>query len=325
LIPYRAMLDVPAELLRYVSRLLAAERRRRGTPTGSRRLTCRDQAVLALRWFRDRTRIEALGRDPGVSRATAYRYVAEAVDVLSGQAPGLAEALERAMAEGVPYVILDGKAFGSDRCSEPLTSVKGEQIDAWYSGRGRRHGGNVQAVTRPDGLPLWAGPAEPGPVHDLTAARWHALPALYRAAALGMPTLADAGYEGAGIGILVPLQETRGKPGARHRRAHQERTAPGPALPRRARVRPAHPALGRPPAHHRRPRPRRRDNPRRPRPHPIRAQIHQLKIGEITSLRGGYDEYCNAAGIHRDSYCGGCRTNGRGRSHRFRRGASQPG
>jgi hypothetical protein len=31
--------------------------------------------------------------------------------VLSEQSPGLAEALEGAMAEGVPYVILDGKVF----------------------------------------------------------------------------------------------------------------------------------------------------------------------------------------------------------------------
>jgi hypothetical protein len=204
------MLDVPAKLVRYLSRLLAAERRHRGTPAGSRKLTCRDQAVLALRWFRDRTRIERLGRDHGVSRATAYRYVAEAVDVLSAQAPGLPEALKRAMAEGVPYVILDGKVFAGDRCSEPATSVKGQVIDAWYSGKARRHGGNVQAVMRPDGLPLWAGPAEPGSVHDITAARWHALPALYRAAALGMPTLADLGYEGAGIGILTPVKRPSG-------------------------------------------------------------------------------------------------------------------
>jgi hypothetical protein len=210
LIPYRAMLDVPAELLRYLSRLLAAERRRRGTPPGSRKLSCRDQAVLALRWFRDRTRIERLGHDHAVSRATAYRYVAEAVDVLSAQAPGLPEALERAMAEGFPYVILDGKVFAGDRCSEPATSVKGETIDAWYSGKAHRHGGNVQAVTRPDGLPLWVGPAEPGSVHDLTAARRHALPALYRAAALGMPTLADLGYEGAGTGILTPVKKPAG-------------------------------------------------------------------------------------------------------------------
>jgi hypothetical protein len=209
-ITYRAMPDIPAELLRYLTRLLAAERRLRDTPAGSRKLTCREQAILALRWFRDRTRIEALGRDHGVSRATACRYVAEAADVLSGRAPGLADALERALAEGVPYVILDGKVFAADRCSETMTSVKGEEIDAWYSGKAHRHGGNVQAVMRPDGLPLRAGPAGPGPVHDITAARRHALPALYRAAALGMPALADTGYEGAGIGILVPVKNPPG-------------------------------------------------------------------------------------------------------------------
>ena len=210
MIPYRAMLDVPAELLRYLSRLLAAERRRRGTPAKSRKLSCRDQAVLALRWFRDRTRIEALGRDHGVSRATAYRYVAEAVDVLSARAPGLAQALERAMAEGAPFVVLDGKVFETDRLTETVTSVKGEDINAWYSGKKHRPGASVQAVMLPGGLPIWAGPAEPGHVHDITAARAHALPALYRAAALGMPTLADGGYEGAGIGICVPVKNPGG-------------------------------------------------------------------------------------------------------------------
>ena len=143
--------------------------------------------------------------------------------MLSEQAPGLAEALERALAEGVPYVILDGKVFETDRCSEPVTSVKGEEIDAWYSGKVRRHGGNVQAAMRPDGLPLWAGPSEPGSVHDITAARWHALPALYRAAALGMPCLADSGYEGAGIGVLIPVKDPPGNQeldaGARTRNA----------------------------------------------------------------------------------------------------------
>jgi hypothetical protein len=82
LTPYRAMLDVPPELLRCLSRLLSAERRDRGTPAGSRKLSRRDQVVLALRWFRDRTRIEAPARDCSMSSATAYRYAAEAVDML---------------------------------------------------------------------------------------------------------------------------------------------------------------------------------------------------------------------------------------------------
>jgi hypothetical protein len=47
----RATLDVPRELVQFVAGLLAAERRRRSTPHGSRALTCFWQAVLALRWF----------------------------------------------------------------------------------------------------------------------------------------------------------------------------------------------------------------------------------------------------------------------------------
>jgi DDE superfamily endonuclease len=99
-IAYRATLDVPRELAQFVAKLLAAERRRRGTPRGSRALTCFGQAVLGVRWFRDRTTPGAL-------------------------------------------------------------------------------------------------------------ARIHALPALYRAAA-DLPTLADLGYDGAGIGILIPVKQPTG-------------------------------------------------------------------------------------------------------------------
>jgi hypothetical protein len=44
-------------------------------------------------------------------------------------------------------------------------------------------------------------------VHDITAARIHALPALYHAAASGLPALADPGYDGAGIGIHIPVRQ----------------------------------------------------------------------------------------------------------------------
>jgi hypothetical protein len=67
--------------------LLILERRGRGTPAGSRCLTYREQATLALRWFWDRTRPKRLAADHGISRATAYRCIDKAVDVLSGQAP----------------------------------------------------------------------------------------------------------------------------------------------------------------------------------------------------------------------------------------------
>jgi len=206
-IAYRATLDVPRELVQFVAKLLAAERRRRGTPRGSRALTCFWQAVLGLRWFRDRTTPDALARDHGISRATAYRYRDEVIDVLADQAPDLREALERAKGEGLAHVILDGKIIPCDRCKEPAVSVKGEVIDLWYSGKAHTHGGNIQAVLAPDGFPLWVSPAEPGSVHDITAARIHALPALYQAAAAALPTLADPGYDGAGIGVHIPVRQ----------------------------------------------------------------------------------------------------------------------
>ena len=58
-----------------------------GTPRGSRALSRFWQAVLGLRRFRDRTAPEALARDHGISRATAYRYLEEVTAVLAGQAP----------------------------------------------------------------------------------------------------------------------------------------------------------------------------------------------------------------------------------------------
>jgi DDE superfamily endonuclease len=206
-IAYRATLDVPRELVLFVAKLLAAERRRRSTPRGSRALSCFWQAVAGLRWFRDRTTCDALARDHGISRATAYRYVDEVIAVLAEQAPDLREALERARDEGFTHVILDGKVIACDRCKEPALSVTGEVIDLWYSGKAHAHGGNIQAVAAPDGFPLWVSDAGPGSVHDITAARQHAFPALYPAAATGLPTLADPGYEGAGIGIHIPVRQ----------------------------------------------------------------------------------------------------------------------
>jgi hypothetical protein len=210
MITYRATLDVPRELAWFVAKLLLAERWRRGTPRGSRALSCFWQAVLGLRWLRDRTCPDALARDHGISRATACRYLDEVIAVLAELAPDLRSVLERAKDEGFSHVILDGKIIPADRCKEPAVSVKGEVIDLWYSGKAHVHGGSIQAVLAPDGFPLWVSEAEPGSVHDLTAARARALPALYLAAATGLPTLADPGYDGAGIGILIPVKQPPG-------------------------------------------------------------------------------------------------------------------
>src|SRR5262249_32823164 len=155
---YRVILDVPAELVRYVARLLAARRRELGTPRGSRRLTCAGQARFALAWFRDRPDVARLGRGFGISQATAYRYLAEAIEVISARAPSLEAALAACRDQGVAYLILDGKVVAADRCAGKVTSRKGKEIDRWYSGKAHRFCANVQGLFTPRGIPAWVSP-----------------------------------------------------------------------------------------------------------------------------------------------------------------------
>ena len=113
------------------------------------------------------------------------------------------------------YIILDGKIFSADRCSEKTTSVKGEQIDLWYSGKATAKPTSTAAISRRcrrrPVFPLWVSDVEPGSVHDLTCAREHVLGALYWAAShLDLPTLADGGYDGAGMGVHTPIKQPAG-------------------------------------------------------------------------------------------------------------------
>jgi DDE superfamily endonuclease len=206
---YRVRLDVPGDLVLFVSGLLAARRHEAGTRKGTRKLGTYRQAVFGLAWFRDKASIPRLGAGFGLSQATACRYLDEVIAVLAAKAPGLREALERALAEGTPYVILDGKIVDTDRCHEKTVSRKGAEIDLWYSGKRKDFGGNVQAVFYPDGKPMWVSDVLPGNVNDLAAARESVL-AVIRPFVEKMPVLADGGYEGAGHGVLTPVKKPTG-------------------------------------------------------------------------------------------------------------------
>jgi len=70
-----------------------------------------------------------VARDHRRSRATAYRYRDEVIDVPAAQAPDLRDALERAQDDGLPHVIPDGTIIPADRCKGPALSAKGEVID----------------------------------------------------------------------------------------------------------------------------------------------------------------------------------------------------
>ena len=180
------------------------------TRKGTRKLGCYRQALFGLAWYRDKADIPRLGAGFGLSPPTSYRYVAEIMKVVAAEAPGLEEALERAVAEGTPYVILDGKVVPADRCHEKTLSRKGREIDLWYAGKGLKDfGGNIQGLFYPDGLPMWISDVLPGNVHDLAAARENVLPVL-RNYTEKMPGLADCGYEGAGHGIFTPVKKPKG-------------------------------------------------------------------------------------------------------------------
>lgn len=207
-ITYRVTLDVPLQLVIKVSNLLRKRRKELGTRNGTRALTCYQQAVFILAWFRDRPGLSRLGQGFGISQATAYRYKDEGVEVLGALAPTLHDTLEKVAEQGLPYLILDGTLIASDRCADKKTSKKGTEIDKLYSGKAHHHAGLVQALTGPSGIPLWVSAALPGSTHDITAARQLVLPEA-RPYLKKVPILADSGYEGAGAGVLVPVKKPR--------------------------------------------------------------------------------------------------------------------
>lgn len=222
MITYRASLDVSRDTAAFLARLLRAERRRLRTRKGRRALTAWSQGVLVLRWFRGQgVRVADLARDHAISPATAYRYLHEGITVLAAAAPDLHEELEAAKAAGAEVVLLDGTLIDTDRVNDgPDPDTGRRRPDRWYSGKHKRHGGNVQVLADADGRPLWTSPVEPGSTHDLAAARAHVLPALYWAASvagLGLATLADKGYAYTGSGIRTPYLR---RPGVRSDAVH---------------------------------------------------------------------------------------------------------
>ena len=205
---YSVTLDVSRELILYVTRLLRAERRARGTRNGTRSLTCFKQAQFVQAWLRDRPDVARLGHGFGLSRSGAYRYRDEGVAVLAAQAPDLHEVLHHAKEQGLAYMILEGKVFDTDRVAGKKLNAKGEPVDVWYAGKTHGFGGNVQALMNPRGIPLWLSEVLPGGVHDITAARQFVLAAV-QPYLKDVPVLADPGYQGAGRGVYTPVKQPK--------------------------------------------------------------------------------------------------------------------
>jgi hypothetical protein len=217
-VTYSAVLPVSEQTVLFVSRLLAAERRRRSTRARRRPLGCYRQAVLVLRWLLDGSRLAQLAADNRIGRSTAYRYLHEGIDALAAQAPGLRGALLTARAAGHTHVQVDGTLIRTDRCAVPgptaRTDGSGRRVDLWWSGKHAAHGGNGQVVTVTAGWPIWTSDVRSGREHDTTALRAHdeVLPVLAAWTDEDHAALGDLGDEGEQDVLTVPIKRTGDRP-----------------------------------------------------------------------------------------------------------------
>ena len=281
MIAYRATLDVPREL---ASVRCEAAARRAPPPRHPARQPGADLllaggagAALVPRPHHRPTRWPVTTASPGPPpTATSTR----SSTCWQRRPRTCAEALERARAEGL-------LARDPGRQDHPRRPVPG--ADHQRERRGHRpvvlrQGPRATAatsrrVTAPDGLPLWVSDAEPGSVHDITAARVHALPALYRAAATRPARPRRPRLRRRRNRHPHPRQAARRRPGTRHRYPHPQRHPAFPALPAANAGSPCSPSRWRTLQHiTASPSQDRRHRPRRPRPHPFRARLHHMKI-----------------------------------------------
>jgi hypothetical protein len=178
----------------------ALRRHRNQRATRWRKLSAGRQALLVVAYLRKGETYSDLACGFRVGTSTVYRYVREAVGLLAAMAPTLAQAIE--VARRKAFVILDGTLLRIDRGA--MTSGRDR---AFYSGKHKCHGVNVQVIADPAGRLVWISPALPGARHDLGAAREHGI--IDALANAEIHAVADTAYQGAGPRVAVPQRRRR--------------------------------------------------------------------------------------------------------------------
>jgi hypothetical protein len=197
LLTYVASIPLSTRSLTRLSELIRVRRAALGGRW--RRLPAHEQALMALAHLRNGDTLARLAVGFAVSVTTVWRYLREAVDLLAAHAADLAEATRRAAR--LAYAIIDGTLVPIDRVADQKP---------YYSGKHKRHGVNVQVLADAAGRLVWASPALPGAVHDLTAARTHGL--IDALTSTDVMTFADKGYQGAGGTVWTPFKRQPQRP-----------------------------------------------------------------------------------------------------------------
>lgn len=162
MLSYPATIPLSSRTLNHLAERIRGHRKQRRSRW--RRLAPGWQALLALAHLRNGDTYTRLAAGFEIGVATAWRYVQEAIAVLSSAADDLDTAMRRIRL--LAYAILDGTLIPIDRVAEQKP---------YYSGKHKRHGVNVQVIADAAGRLVWASPALPGSAHDLTAARSHGI------------------------------------------------------------------------------------------------------------------------------------------------------
>lgn len=197
MLTYVASIPLSTRSLTRLTTLINAHRRELGGRW--RALPAHEQALMSLAHLPNGDTLARLAAGFGVGLTTVWRYLREAIDLLTAEAADVAAAAHRAAR--LAYAILDSTLIPIDRVADQKP---------YYSGKHQRHGVNVQVLADAAGRLVWASPALPGAVHDLTAARIHGLiEALSSAHAM---TFADKGYQGAGGMICTPFKRHLRRP-----------------------------------------------------------------------------------------------------------------
>jgi DDE superfamily endonuclease/Helix-turn-helix of DDE superfamily endonuclease len=161
--------------------------------------------VLVIAFLRTNLTYAELAAGFGVSPATCWRDVAEGISVLAdrGRRISLADAARLAVRMGWDYVIVDGVHVPTVTSGRKTGGQR-----AFYPGKHKRHGLNVQTVCSPAGELLWAAAPQPGATVDVAAARKAGIAAILTSL---IGVFADLGYLGWDKAVITGRRKPRGR------------------------------------------------------------------------------------------------------------------
>lgn len=200
---FRAGVKVSAGTVNDLAQSLRRRHERDGTRW--RLLSPLAQAVLVIAFLRTNLTYTELAEGFGISEVTCWRAVREGISVLAdrGRRISLADVARLAVKMGWDYLIVDGVHVPAVTFGRKTGGQR-----AFYSGKHKRHGLNVQTVCSPDGELLWAAAPLPGATVDVTAARKAGIAAML-ISVIGV--FADLGYLGWDQEVITGRRKPRGK------------------------------------------------------------------------------------------------------------------